>query len=80
MESERLDITIRIAADLSDPIFRMAMVTEMTRAIAAGPAGKLGMLLDDFQASMVGPSGPLPQAALLCTLSHAVAAAGLLQA
>ena len=33
------------------------------------------MLLDDFQASMVGPSGPLPQAALLCTLSQAVAAA-----
>lgn len=76
VEAERLDITIRIAADLSDPVIRMALVREMNQAIAAGPAETIGRLLDDVQASMADPSGPLSQVAVLCTLSSAVAAAG----
>lgn len=76
VESERLDIAVRIAADLSDPIIRMALVMVMNQAIAAAPAEKISRLLDDVQASTANSAGPLPQAALLCTLSHAVAAAG----
>ncbi|MGO8896082.1 MAG: trypsin-like peptidase domain-containing protein [Streptosporangiaceae bacterium] len=76
VESERLDITIRIAADLYDPIVRIALVREMNQAITGGPAGTIGRLLDDVQESTANTSGPLPQAALLCTLSHAFAAAG----
>jgi hypothetical protein len=76
VEAERLDVMIRIAADLSDPVIRMALVSEMNQVIAAGQAGTIGRLLDDAQASTADPSGPLSQVALLCTLSSAGVVAG----